>query len=569
MQNHTTASGILDDLSNQLEKSKRTGDKVIARCPAHEDTNPSLSATIGRDGDRVILKCFAGCTTEDVTAALGWTMGDLFVSDGNRPPSWAPRQVHVLDPSKLPGAPKPLPKGWGANDWDIPKGVNVLEALRGAAIPVDARAIGDEADAVALETLPDEVPDAVRKMILAIQKAETDDKPHEARLRVLRTIAASDEWAGFDLVIRCAVFDAVRGAGHLMATAVLGRFDVRRATWIEPPAPDVEPHEAFKSIWDYSATDAPVALIPGLAWSGMVSMISSAPKLGKTSLIANGIAAWLGGRDFLGEPCGPSGRVLYVSETPVGLLQSWLTRYGCPADAPIVAGGVARSATIVLAAGEAAPDLIVIDSITDLFSASAGGSMWNAGDVRRLIQPLRALGCAVVLVHHVRKSDGMARDSSDLTALTDQNVTFDPGYAFGGGDPPPGARRLGYFGRWTEPTRMLAFTEAEGYSLDGSTPGGGTTGGGADPFYLGVPRAPLDGRVTDYLMQHPEASGRHIRAALGCHQRDLRPALDRLVRGGDIESHKGLRGAVLWTVTSTGPEAGISIFEPVGPVPVH
>lgn len=298
-------------------------------------------------------------------------------------------------------------------------------------------------------------------------------------------------------------------------------------------------------------------------------MICSAPKLGKTSLIANGIAAWQAARPFLGESCGPQGSVLYISETPVGLLRSWLTRYGCPAGAPIIAGGVATSSTI---AGEAAahlPDVVVIDSVTDLFAASGAGNLWNAGDVRKLIQPLRALGCAVVLVHHVRKSDGTARDSSDLTALTDQNVTFDPGYAFGGGDPPTGARRLSYFGRWPEPTRELTFTEADGYSLDGSTPGGGSTGGGHDPFFLGVPGEPLDARIRGYLMQHPASSGRHIRAALGCQQRDLRPALDRLAGGGEIESHKGPRGAGLWTVTLTGSPTANPIFEPLEPVPVH
>ena len=258
-----------------------------------------------------------------------------------------------------------------------------------------------------------------------------------------------------------------------MATAILGRFDPRRAAWVDPPAPDVEPREAFKSIWEHSAEDAPVALIPGVAWRGMVSMICSAPKLGKTSLIANGIAAWQAARPFLGESCGPPGSVLYVSETPVGLLQSWLTRYGCPAGAPIIAGGVTTSSTIAVEAAAHIPDVVVIDSVTDLFAASGAGNLWNAGDVRKLIQPLRALGCAVVLVHHVRKSDGTARDSSDLTALTDQNVTFDPGYAFGGGDPPNGPRRLSYFGRWPEPTRELTFTEADGYALARPTPGGG------------------------------------------------------------------------------------------------
>ena len=45
--------------------------------------------------------------------------------------------LFVLDPSKLPGVPSPLPKGWGANDWDMPRWVDVLEALRGAVVAPD------------------------------------------------------------------------------------------------------------------------------------------------------------------------------------------------------------------------------------------------------------------------------------------------------------------------------------------------------------------------------------------------------------------------------------------------
>ena len=40
--------------------------------------------------------------------------------------------ITVLDPSKLPGVPQPLPKGWGAADWDVPDGTDVVAALRGA-----------------------------------------------------------------------------------------------------------------------------------------------------------------------------------------------------------------------------------------------------------------------------------------------------------------------------------------------------------------------------------------------------------------------------------------------------
>ena len=63
--------------------------------------------------------------------------------------------LFVLDPTKLPGAPDPLPKGWGANDWDLPEGVDALEALRGAVVTATTP------DAVALVSLDPTYPNAI------------------------------------------------------------------------------------------------------------------------------------------------------------------------------------------------------------------------------------------------------------------------------------------------------------------------------------------------------------------------------------------------------------------------
>lgn len=53
--------------------ARRSGAGWIARCPAHDDRQPSLSIRAGRDG-RVLICCFAGCATDSVLAAagLGW-----------------------------------------------------------------------------------------------------------------------------------------------------------------------------------------------------------------------------------------------------------------------------------------------------------------------------------------------------------------------------------------------------------------------------------------------------------------------------------------------------------------
>lgn len=51
----------------------------MARCPAHPDRKPSLSVRVLENC--ILLYCFAGCVVEDILAALGLTMRDLFSSE--------------------------------------------------------------------------------------------------------------------------------------------------------------------------------------------------------------------------------------------------------------------------------------------------------------------------------------------------------------------------------------------------------------------------------------------------------------------------------------------------------
>jgi hypothetical protein len=76
-------------LLSRLDGVKQTGDnRWIARCPAHDDRTPSLSIRELGDG-RVLLKCFAECSTADVLAAAGLEFADLYPE---RPHHYAPRE---------------------------------------------------------------------------------------------------------------------------------------------------------------------------------------------------------------------------------------------------------------------------------------------------------------------------------------------------------------------------------------------------------------------------------------------------------------------------------------------
>ena len=64
------------DVSDRLEKVTGSKGKWMACCPSHQDKSPSLAVT--ETADRVLVQCFSGCDTQDVTAAIGLNLADLF-----------------------------------------------------------------------------------------------------------------------------------------------------------------------------------------------------------------------------------------------------------------------------------------------------------------------------------------------------------------------------------------------------------------------------------------------------------------------------------------------------------
>lgn len=91
-----------------LKAVERQG-RFMARCPAHEDRNPSLSVGHGHDG-RVVLHCFAGCTVPAIVAAVGRRIPDLFPDSGN---------LHRLPPVDHSTLRQPEPPPDDSRQWPI------------------------------------------------------------------------------------------------------------------------------------------------------------------------------------------------------------------------------------------------------------------------------------------------------------------------------------------------------------------------------------------------------------------------------------------------------------------
>lgn len=84
-------------LLSRLDRVKQRGaNSWSARCPAHDDRDPSLSIAYRADTGQVLLHCFSGCVAEDVLAAVGLTFADVMPEQrpGERVPPDRVRQRH-------------------------------------------------------------------------------------------------------------------------------------------------------------------------------------------------------------------------------------------------------------------------------------------------------------------------------------------------------------------------------------------------------------------------------------------------------------------------------------------
>lgn len=80
--NRTHVKTRLSDILNRLDSPQKSGSSHwTAKCPAHDDSSPSLSFTLVADEDgstRVLMNCFAGCGFRDICEALELHPSDLF-----------------------------------------------------------------------------------------------------------------------------------------------------------------------------------------------------------------------------------------------------------------------------------------------------------------------------------------------------------------------------------------------------------------------------------------------------------------------------------------------------------
>jgi hypothetical protein len=212
---------------------------------------------------------------------------------------------------------------------------------------------------------------------------------------------------------------------------------------------------------------------------GCVTIFSALFKVGKTTLLAHLLLSLWQGGVFLGRRV-VAGKALYVAEEAEGKWAERRDHLGLQDNLTFVIRPFRKGRAtwrgweqFVAWLGEVQArgryDLIVFDTISDLWPVTDENS---AAEVRRALKPLHAaIGeAALLLVHHLRKSDGQegtgARGSGDVGAFVDiilELRRYDPA------DLKNPRRELTGMARYDEtPAKLVVRLGEAGYAVEGA-----------------------------------------------------------------------------------------------------
>jgi putative DNA primase/helicase len=459
-----------EKLIDRLEGVRGRGPKWDARCPSHDDHQPSLSITEQSTGD-VLVHCHAGCAIEDVLAAIGLDKNDLFMqsSNGHREEEAVYRYLDesgrpLFEVVRFEGKQfrQRLTDGtWGLNGarrvpYRLPR---VLEAV---AKGEDVMVVEGEKDVHALERLGiaattnpggagkwrQEYGEHLRGAKVTIV-ADRDDPGRDHA----RQVAASLERVAAEIdvvepVIGKDISDHLAGGKSIGQLVEIG-FGYSGGAWgshpnhPNPKGPEfgsTKPNMPFATPMSEKLAGVPPE--PNWLWDGYLSpgaltLLAGRPKVGKTTLLFPLIAALEQGKPFLDRPTFAT-RVLMLSEEREQTLAEKRQLYLDGADPLLLMrheqGGRSWPELIEQARAYCAEHdigVLVIDT-WDKWTGLRGDDESKAGAVIEALEPLMLAagdGLAVLIVAHQRKAAGKhgeaVRGSNAITGGVDVIVELE------------------------------------------------------------------------------------------------------------------------------------------------
>lgn len=429
----------IQEILSRLEGVKGGDGQWTACCPNHGDAHQSLSVSIGNDG-RVLIKCHAGCTTENIVWAMGLQMKDLFTTPraGDKP-DIAAIYTYPSGAQKLRRADKSFlwrrPDGKGGWIWNrkgVPHELYIAGKLGGIVYVCEGEKDADNfhaqiggcavsgADGAGPGKWRKEYTEQLRGLPVCIL-GDNDDvgrayaQETAAALygtaKSVRLLDLSKVWP--DIPEHGDVSDLIEAMGAAGAAQKIALLAKETPKWT--PGSEVKRLEVISAPDLQKAKLPPVRfLVEGMLPDG-TSLLTAASKTGKSWMVLDLSLCIAAGGQFLGRSTNQAGTLYLALEDSLHRLQDRMNKIlgGNPApaqfyfstEAPKLDGGLLDTLSDHLAKH---PDtkLIIIDTLQKVRGQALPRESGYAQDYREM-ETIKAFmdrrGVSVLFVHHNRK----------------------------------------------------------------------------------------------------------------------------------------------------------------------
>ena len=336
---------------------------------------------------------------------------------------------------------------------------------------------------------------------------------------ILCRIAKSPEWAALVLFMRIAFVGGLGGKKMLtaMATAILGRFDDRTMVWRDPPGAAVdtsEPDVVSLATLLADPPDPSATVARGLAFAGCLGFIHGPKASGKTTILAAAAARVSQGQPWAGQSTA-AGTVLVVTDDDP---RSWtlaLHDYGADPARILMATArvVSRPGKLAALLAEHTPTWVIIDNLRTWCGSmdrDVDSSSSSALAIDPLAQAIRDCDhqVALTILHNEARSKAEGKFVKGVLADPYANRMRNSTVFEDAADWIIGCAHVSGTKTTTitagEKTRRGIPTETLVFDLSADGYGTATTITEDDPFTVKTPANPLDEKILEYLMAHPE-----------------------------------------------------------------